>query len=115
MKKRISIKSTYDSVKDGSQYSIRTSVNGRSIGGRDLVDPFVTHTIKVSLIDTIKGLFRGGVKVVVSIDGKNNRIVEDVMELDDQYLGLGDNTRREDFNKQIMNQVIRDMDNMEKN
>ena len=111
--KRQSIKSTYDSQKDGFQYMVSTSINDKPLDSRDIADPFVMQTVHVSLWDTLKGLFRGGVKVVVNINPKNNRIVEDVMELDDQYLGLGANTRREDFNSQIMNSGIRQMDNME--
>jgi len=112
-KKRQSIKSTYDSHKDGFQYMVSTSVNDKPLDSRDIADPFVIQTVHVSLWDTLKGLFRGGVKLVVNINPKNNRIVEDVMELDDQYLGLGANTRRENFNNQIMNSGIRQMDNME--
>ena len=99
--KRQSIEPTYDSRKDGKQYSIRTTVNNHSIGSRDLEDPFVTHTVRVSFLDTLKGLFKGGVVVLVSVDGKNLRIVEDVMELNDNYLGINC-TRRDSFNKGIM-------------
>lgn len=109
MKKRQSIKSTYDSQKDGFQYRIRTSVNGRSIGGHDIPDPFVNHKVRVSFLDTVKGLLQGGVRVEVNIDPKNNRIVEDVLELDDQYLGQNA-TRRDDFNKEIFDKVNDMMD-----
>jgi hypothetical protein len=70
------------------------------LDSKDIADPFVTHTVKVSLLDTLRGLLRGGVRVQVRIDGKNLRIIEDVMELDDQYLGYNC-TRRDDFDKQI--------------
>lgn len=110
MKMRISIKSTYDSQKEGLQYSISTSVNGKSINdSKDIPDPFVNHTVKLSFRDTFKGLLRGGVVVGVFINGKNNRIVEDVLELDDQYLG-NNATRREDFNKEIMSKAVEHID-----
>jgi hypothetical protein len=99
--KRQSIEPTYDSAKDGKQYSISTGVNNHSIGSKDLDDPFVTHTVRVSFLDTLKGLLRGGVVVRVSVDGKNRRIVEDVMELNANYLGINC-TRRDGFNKDIM-------------
>lgn len=115
MKKRVSIKSTYDSQKEGFQYTISTSVNNRAIGDtRDLADPFVNHMVKVSFWDTLKGLLNGGVIVGVFINGKNNRIIDDVMELDDQYLGQNA-TRRDDFNKHIMNKAIEHIDNEERN
>jgi hypothetical protein len=110
MKKRQSIKSTYDSAKDGYQYFVSTSVNHKPVSSQDIADPFVTQTVKVSLLDTLKGLFMGGVNVQVRVNPKNNRIVEDVMELDDQYLGLGANTRRDEFEKQIFDSAIEAMD-----
>jgi hypothetical protein len=85
--KRISIAPTYDSAKDGVQYVIDTTVNHKSIGRRDIADPFVNHTVRVSWRDTLRGLFAGGVVVSICVAGKNPRIVEDVLELDDQYLG----------------------------
>ncbi len=112
MKKRQSIDPTYDSTKDGFQYMVSTSVNHRSIGSKDIADPFVTHTVRVSLLDTIKGLFRGGVTVVVSVNPKNNRITEDVLELDAEYLSPG-STRQEDFHKGVMDRVIKAMDRLE--
>jgi hypothetical protein len=101
MAKRVSISSTYDSLHDGLQYAIGTTVNGESIGSREIPDPFLTHTVRVSLRDTIRGLLRGGVVVCVSISGTNPRIVEDVLELDDQYLGQSA-TRRDEFTKGML-------------
>jgi hypothetical protein len=99
--KRRSIEPTYDSVSDGPQYEIRTTVNDRYVSRKEIPDPFVNHTVRVSLIDTIRGLLTGGLRVNVCISGATNRIVEDVLELDGQYLGM-DSTRRDAFNAQMV-------------
>lgn len=105
MKKRISIKPTYDSVRDGLQYHISSFVNHKVVADQDLTDPFVNHKIHISLLDVIKGLFKGGIEVTVNIRGNNPRIEEDVLELDNQTLSLYPSTRREEFNKQVFEYV----------
>jgi hypothetical protein len=105
MNKRQSVKPTYDSRTDGLQYTISTSVNGKAIGDyKEIADPFVNHKVRVSWKETLKGLVRGGVVVGVMVSGKNLRIEEDVMELDDNYLSLN-STRRDDFDKHIFSQI----------
>jgi hypothetical protein len=102
MNKTESIKSTYDSRKDGFQYTVSTSVNGKSINDtRDIADPFVTHQVNVSWLDTLKGLLMGGVTVQVRVNGKNMRIIDEVMELNANWIGAHNRTRRDDFNKEL--------------
>lgn len=58
------------------------------------------HRVSVSFWDAIKSLIRTGrVEVVVTVDG-TPEAVEDVMELDADYLGH-QNTRRHEFNAGI--------------
>lgn len=106
MKKRVSIKSTYDSRETGYAFHIGTTVNGKTVGDQDIPDPFVYHTIHISLLDTLKGLFRGGIRVCVNIRGNNLSIEEDVLELDENNLSQN-STRRDEFNKKVFEHIDR--------
>lgn len=97
---RQSISPTYDSRKTGHRFSIRSAMGGEEMANLKLPDPFVHHRIKIHWWDAIKCLLKHGridVEVVVSGDMD---IVEDVMELDADYLGHG-NTRRHEWNASI--------------
>lgn len=105
MSKRKSVEATYDSVKDGFQYRVATSVNGKHVSSTKIADPFVNHSVNISFLDTLKGLFRGGVKIHVSVYGARE-VMEDVMELDNQYIGAN-RTRKQDWDKSL-NQKLSD-------
>lgn len=103
--KRNSIKSTYDSRKDGLGFKVRTAANNKHIRTQEIADPFINTTIKLSRWDTFKGLLMGGVVVSVMVSGRNSSIEEDVMDLDENNLSLGSSTRRDEFTADIFRQV----------
>lgn len=93
---RLSINPTYDSRKTGPRYTIATFVADRFVDVKPLADPFVRHTVRVSILDAIRSILRrGSVVVSVTVSGHQS-IVEDVMELDANYIGHG-NTRRAEW------------------
>lgn len=106
--KKQSVKSTYDSRKTGYAYHIGSTVNGKTVADKDIADPFVYHTIHISLLDVLKGLIKGGITVCVNIRGKNLEIEEDVLELDDNYLS-NTRTRRDEFHDKMFKQLDREM------
>lgn len=94
---RLSIASTYDHRKTGDRYSVSSRLGGETICDRKpITDPFVRHRIRIHWWDAIKCLLRhGNITVEVSVDG-DAEIVEDVLELDENYIGHG-STRRAEF------------------
>lgn len=99
-KLRLSIQPTYDQRETGERYSITTFVAGSKLSETKLPDPFVRHTVRVSFWDAIKSLLRTGhVEVYIRIDG-DVEIIEDIMELDSNYIGHG-STRHREFHQSI--------------
>lgn len=97
---RLSINPTYDSRKTGPRFEVATRVNGRLNYRRKIIDPFVRTTVKVGWGAMLSALFRlTRVEVEVRVSGDNG-IVEDVMELDANYIGHG-STRRSEWNASI--------------
>lgn len=97
---RLSINPTYDSRETGPRYTIQTFIADRFLDVKPLADPFVRHTIRVSVLDAIWSILRhGSVVVSVNINGHQS-IVEDVMELDANYIGHG-STRRAEWTTSI--------------
>jgi hypothetical protein len=98
---RNSIRATYDSRETGPRYTVTTEMNGQVQEWRKPIDdPFVTTTVKIGHRWTLlRAFLRGRLDVTVSVDGDGD-IVEDVLELDDNYLGINC-TRRAAFNSHI--------------
>lgn len=94
---RLSIASTYDRRKTGDRYSVSSRLGDETIcDRRPLADPFVRHRVRIHWWDAIKVLLRhGNITVEVSVDG-DAEIIEDVLELDENYIGHG-STRRAEF------------------
>ncbi len=94
---RLSIASTYDHRKTGDRYSVSSRLGGETICDRKpIADPFVRHRVIVHWWDAIKCILRhGNITVEVSVDG-DDAIMEDVLELDENYIGHG-STRRAEF------------------
>lgn len=109
---RLSIQPTYDHRKTGDRYSVSSWVGDICVAKRvPIRDPFVRHTVNVHWWDALKCiLFKGRVSVRVSVDGDKD-IVDDVMELDSDYL-LHGSTRRAEFNASIQEALaaIKDTD-----
>ncbi len=100
--KRISITPTYDECETGKPYTVTTEVNGKSISVRDPIsDPFVRTTTVLSWRDVLKAALRWQrVTVTVRVNGNRDR-VEDVLELNANYLGNYNCTRRDEFNQRL--------------
>jgi hypothetical protein len=98
---RQSIQPTYDHRKTGDRFTVSSSINGFTLcDNKKLRDPFVRHTIRIHWWDAIKAIFEcGHIEVNVTVDG-DHAICEDVMELDNDYIGQG-NTRRAEWNAGI--------------
>jgi hypothetical protein len=105
--KRVSIKPTYDSRETGPRYRITTTINGRVLEWeKPIEDPFVRHVAHVGWPDLLRGLLRREVAVEVLIGG-DREIVEDVLELDANYLGTNC-TRRDEFNTAVLSGSLAD-------
>jgi len=97
---RLSIPHTYDSRETGPRFSVSTFVDDVKIKEQKVYDPFVRTSVHVSIWDAIKSILkRGYVRVEITVDGDRS-IIEDVLELDANYLGHG-NSRREEFRGSI--------------
>lgn len=98
--KRNSIRATYDSRETGPRYHITTRLGDRTIAFQERIpDPFARHTVTVGWRDLLRGLWRRELKVTVIIDADRD-LMEDVLELDDNYLGANC-TRRDAFNSHV--------------
>lgn len=96
MTKRVSIQPTYDSTKTGPRYHVTTRLGDRTIGfQKPISDPFVNHRVTIGWPDLLRGLLRRRLEVVVLVGGDRD-VVDDVLELDSEWLG-GDSTRRDEF------------------
>lgn len=102
MNQRESITPTYDHRKTGDRFTVQYSLNGVPLGDpKPITDPFVRGTVIVGWRDALRCLFRSR-KVVVEfrVDGDSD-IIEDVMELDGNYLGTHWSTRRRAFQERL--------------
>ena len=97
--KRTSITPTYDHRETGDRYAIVTRVGGRLISNTPLVDPFVFHRVTIGWRDLARGLLRRRLIVQMQLSG-DSEIVEDVLELNADYLGTNC-TRRDEFNASL--------------
>ena len=106
--KRQSIRPTYDSRQTGARYWVTSTINGHPVAWRQPADdPFIRHTLHIGWRDLLRSLItRRGMKVEVTVGG-DMEVIEDVMELDGNYLGINC-TRRDQFNSQV-NAALRDI------
>jgi hypothetical protein len=99
-KKRTSIQPTYDSAKTGPAYHVTSRVGDCTVTfERPIGDPFVTHRVTVGWPDLLRGLLRRRLDVTVIVGGDRDR-VEDVLELDAEWLGHR-STRRDEWDAGI--------------
>ena len=98
MSKRQSITPTYDSRQTGPRYHVTTRVDDRTVTfQRRITDPFVSTTVTVGWRDLLRGLLRRRITVTVVVGG-DREVVDDVLELDAEWIGA-DRTRRDEFTK----------------
>jgi len=94
--KRISIQPTYDSRKTGPPYTVTTRVGDRTIEfEKRIQDPFVRQTVTIGWPYLLRGLLRRRLVVTVIVGGDRN-VIDDVLELDAEWLGVN-STRRDEF------------------
>jgi hypothetical protein len=99
-KVRQSIQPTYDQRLTGDRFLVATSVGGKALPTVETTDPFVHHRISVGWPDLLRGLLRRRLEVIVAISADPD-MVEDVMELNADYLGTMSSTRRQEWNAQL--------------
>jgi hypothetical protein len=96
---RQSITPTYDSRETGDRFNVSAIVNGKPVCFlKPIPDPFVRQVVYIGWRDLLRGLLKRKLVVEVSVGGDHD-IVEDVMELDANYLGYSNCTRRTEFNR----------------
>lgn len=97
---RQSIASTYDQVKTGDRFTLDTYVGDRRVSHERIPDPFVNTRITVGWRDLLRGLLRRRLVVNVVVGG-DGEVVEDVLELNSDYLGGSHSTRRKEWNDHL--------------
>jgi len=98
--KRQSIQPTYDHRETGDRYTIETRVDDRPVSLTGMPDPFATHRVTLGWHDLLRGLLRRRLVVTVIVSG-DSEIIEDVCELNADYAGRYDSTRRAEWREQI--------------
>lgn len=97
---RKSIRSTYNHRDTGDRFTVETRIDGKRNARATVPDPFVNTTVYVRWRDLLRGLFRRGLQVSVHVSGGHD-ICEDVMELNDDYLGEQGSSRRKAWDAQL--------------
>lgn len=104
---RQSIEPTYDSRETGPRYHVTYKLDGHVITWQQrLDDPFVRAALHISWLDRLKSLLRRDMEVEVLL-GADPEVIEDVMELDSNYLASIPNTRREEHRRDIHKAMLR--------
>lgn len=93
---RQSITPTYDRQKTGDRFTVDTWVGDRRVSSGRVSDPFIHTKVTVGWRDLLRGLLRRTLVVTVVVGG-DREIVEDVIELDSDYLGCTYSTRRKEW------------------
>lgn len=98
---RHSLTPTFDSRKTGEGYRIDTRVNKRLVSSTPLSDPFVSHRVTIGWVDVLRSLLRRKIVVDIQLTTLDSELVEDVCELDANYAGRHDSTRRKEWREEI--------------
>lgn len=106
MSARQSIEPTYDWQKTGDRFDVETRVDGRRVSMETTRDPFVNTAVTVGWRDLLRGLVRRSLRVTVVVGG-DREIVEDVCELDSDYLGTQRSSRRREWNAHIQDSLAK--------
>ena len=98
---RASIEPTYDHRQTGDRFHVTVTVNERAVTVQEPHrDPFIHTTVTVGWRDLLHSLLRRRLRVAVTVGGDRG-IVEDVSELDADYLGLHNSSRRREWNERV--------------
>ena len=106
MTARASIQPTYDSRETGNRFTVESRVDDRRSSYEAIGDPFVNTTVTVGWRDLLRGLLKRSLRVTVVVGGDRD-IVEDVCELDGNYLGLQSSSRRNEWNASVERELSR--------
>lgn len=95
---RMSIEPTYDSRETGPRYHVSTRIGDRTTSLQEPIpDPFVSTTVTLGWRQVAGFLLRRQRPRVTVLVGGDRDVIEDVLELDGNYLGQNC-TRRDEFN-----------------
>lgn len=97
---RKSIEPTYDSRETGERFTIETRENDVRLDHKPMPDPFVNHTVHVRGWRNALRVLRRRYHLTVAVGG-DREIVEDVSELDGNYTGRHDSTRKSDWHDEL--------------
>lgn len=110
---RQSIEPTYDATKTGPRYWLTSRAGGRTLDWqKPLDDPFVHTRIVIGWRDLLRGLLRRHLAVTVQVGGDRD-VIEDVLELNSDYLGPMLSTRRREFQQDLNKALVRHVDDEE--
>lgn len=105
--KRTSIRPTYDSRETGPRYHVTVRVNGETVIFEKRVDdPFIRQEVRMACMPWRWLPWPCRKHTVTVIVGADPDVIEDVMELDGNYLGANC-SRRDAFNSHLMEAATR--------
>lgn len=97
---RQSIEPTYDRTKTGDRFTLEIRENGKRLSAERMPDPFHNTTIHPRGWRAALAVLLHRYKITVIVDGDRD-IVEDVLELDDDYKGLPNSTRWQEWDQRV--------------
>lgn len=103
---RTSIQPTYDHSKTGDRFTVEVRENSRRLSVKPMPDPFHNTVVRPRGWRAALGVLLRRYEVTVIVSG-DHEIVEDIMELDDDYKGEHGSTRRMEWDGQFQ-QILGD-------
>jgi hypothetical protein len=98
---RQSIAPTYDSGGNPGAYTVESRVGGRRIDQTPMSDPFVSQRVTVGWRDLLHGLRHRRLEVEIIVSAADLERIEDVLELDGNYLGRQGSSRRAEWDARL--------------
>lgn len=105
LRQRRSIQPTYDRSKTGDRFTLEIRENGQRLSVESMSDPFHNTRIHPRGWRAALGVLLRRYEVTVIVGGDHD-IVEDVMELDDDYKGEHGSTRRTEWDGQFQRALV---------
>lgn len=93
---RQSIEPTHDHQETGDRFTVEVRECGKRLSLETLADPFIHTKVRPRGWRVALAVLRGRYEVLVHVSG-DDEIVEDVMELNSDYLGTMQSTRRAEW------------------
>jgi hypothetical protein len=100
MPERASIAPTYDSAKTGPAFTVEVREGNERLSIQPTLDPFINTTVHPRGWRAALAVLRRRYQVSVHVSGDRERL-EDVCELDAEYLGRHDSSRRREWNGEL--------------